>query len=882
MNKSLLCGFLLSLSFLPGNVSALNMTFAQHSVPDSLTQDQLATYKKQAAQMVAFMEFAFNTLGSSKSEYKEKDIIINQSYLKFFKDAKVQVEDDLDEKRDVVTNKDIQAYLKDIDFFYNEVVFRFTIEEISQELNEKGEIFFKVKTNRNLQGTNIEGRQINDNKPRFIEINLDEARGELKIASIYTTRSGEEQELFGWWNSLGSGWRKFFAAGTMVLDSIPLKDIAGLGADFVFILPDGVAAEDSALYADTMKINTAPVLSEIRRILRTERIDISGVKGIFDLEPLNAFTSLKYLNISGASVSGLEPVRNLSKLETLIASSSLIASLQPLQYCSGLKHLDISSTFVTDIALISNFSKLETLDISGLQTDSLNAVTGLVHLRELRLNQTSVRSLEGADKLNSLELLEISGTAIRDVSPIGKLAALQRLVMEKTYISDLSPLASLSSLEYIFLDYTAVGDLSPLLGIASIKTVYCDKSLVSRDEALAFMKKRPDVKVIYESEELTAWWQMLGEEWKSVFRKQVTLDKEPTREQLHELTYIKKLDIAGNRLIKTLTPLSKLTSLEDLNASETGLQDILAVKDLPNLKNLDLASVGIADLSPLSGLKSLEMLDVSYSKITDVSSLGGLRNLRILSVSGCLVSQVTPLLKLKRMELLYAEGVPVVENAVGQLWDSIPDVLVIYQTRRLADWWNGLPEPWKSVFTAVEPVSASPTPEQYHRIASVKTLDLSENQNLKDLHPLRMLSRLENLTLSRVPVTDIAALSSTSRLKEFDCSNTPVTDLLPLALNRRMAVLNLANTQINNIDVIGGFPELRKLDISGTKVTRLNPLSNCLKLEQLDCYNTRISAIKALESLPALRLLRIYNTKVSSRNIEKYKTANPGVEVVYY
>ena len=90
----------------------------------ALSEEDIAAYKKQAAQMVSFMEFAFNTLGSSKSEYKDKDIIINQSFLKFFKDAKVQIEDDLVEQRDVVTNKDVQAYLKDIDFFFNEVVFK--------------------------------------------------------------------------------------------------------------------------------------------------------------------------------------------------------------------------------------------------------------------------------------------------------------------------------------------------------------------------------------------------------------------------------------------------------------------------------------------------------------------------------------------------------------------------------------------------------------------------------------------------------------------------------------------------------------------------------------------------------------------------------------
>ncbi|MFH1119548.1 MAG: leucine-rich repeat domain-containing protein [Bacteroidota bacterium] len=882
MSKSFISGLIIAFSVIAGGTMAQDTPQTPVPTGSALADETLAKYKKQATQMVSFMEFAFNTLGSSRSEYKEKDIIINQSYLKFFKDSKVQIEDDLVENRDVVTNKDVQAYLKDIDFFFTDVVFKFIVEEITQELNEKGGIFFKVRTNRNIQGTSIEGKNINDNKTRFIEINLDDAKGELKIASIYTTRTGEEQELIAWWNNLDPVWRRFFGANTLVLDSIPLRDVAGIGRDYIFILPEGIPKEDSVFYADTIKLNPATVFMEIRRILRAEQVNISGIKGIFDLEPISALTSLKHLNISGASISGMEPARNLSKLETLNASASLVASLLPLLYCSNLRYLDVSSTFVTDISIVENFNKLETLDISGIQADNLKAVSKLALLRELRLNQSAIRSLEGIEQLSSLEVLEISDTPVVNILPAGKLSALQILSMEKTFVSDITPLASLPSLEYIYLDNTPVNDLSPLKNIASLKAIYCDKTLINSDIAHAFLKVRPDVTVIYESEELTAWWQLLNDDWKSVFRSKLTLDKEPTREQLHELTYLKKLNISGNRRIKDLNPLAKLTSLEDLNVSGTGIAEISAIKEISNLRNLDLSDNGIVDLSPVAGLKSLELLDISNSKITEVNRLSGLRNLRILSLDHCAITQAAPLLNLKRLELLYAEGVPAVEGSVMHIWDSIPDVLIIYQTKKLQDWWNGLSGSWKSAFNSVEPVSGTPSPEQLHKVASIRSIELIENQNLFDLHPLRMLSRLENVNISRMPVTDVIALSSNSRLKEFNCSNTPVADIKPLAANRKMTILNISNTQIHDIEVIQNFSDLKKLDISGTKVTRLSPVTLCKKLEQLDCYNTKISNIKALEDMPMLKLLRIYNTRVTSRSIEKFKMANPGIEVVFY
>lgn len=859
-----------------GNVKSVNPSSSVFS------EEELANYKKQAIQLVTFMEYTFNTLGGNKSEYKEKDIIINQSFLKFFKDSKVQIEDDLVEKRDVVTNKDVQAYLKDIDFFFKEVAFKFTVEEITQELNEKGEVFFKVKTSRNLNGITIDGENVNDNKPRFIEINLYDAKRELKIVSIYTTRSGEEEELISWWNSLDLNWRRFFAENTIIADSIPMKDISGIGKDFILLFPADFNETDSNYIADTIKLSSGIVFTEIRRILRSESIDVTGLKGFYDLEPLSAFRLLKHLNISGTAISGLEPIRNLSKLESLVVSGSLVSSLNPMQYSTGIRKLDISECLITDLSPVKNFSNLETLDISGLQIEDLSAVSGLVTLKELKLNRASVRSLDGIQTLGNLELLELSGTAVTDLTPISKLDQLQRLNIEKTYISDISPLASLKALEYVYLDNTPISSIAQLQGIKTLKAVYCDKSLVSRKEALDFIQLRPDVKVIYESEELTAWWQQLDTEWKSIFRSLISMDEIPTREQLHELTYQKKLDVSGNAAIKNLNPLLKIQSLEILNASKTGISEILPVKELMNLQTLNVSFCGIQDISPVTNLKTLKSIDISSTKVIDMSAVAGLKNLRFLNINNCAIVGVKPVLQLSDLEYLYAEGVPAVSNSISMLWDSIPDALIIYQTGKLTEWWNGLSVTWKEIFNNIEPTGSTPTQEQLHKLASIRLLDLSESRNISDLQPLKMLARLENLNISRLPVADITPLSSISRLQVLNCSDTPVTDLTALATHRNISGLYLSNTQINDIDVVEGFAKLKILDISGTQVAKLSAVANCIRLEQLDCYNTRISNLKALENMPALKLLRIYNTRISSRNVEKFKLANPGTEVVYY
>ena len=94
--------------------------------------------------MVNYLQETVNFIGDSDNYAQEKDIIFKESYSKIFRDDNVQVEDDLDENRGTSINKDIQAYLKDIDFFFDNVEFNFDIQSVTPQINEYGETFFKV------------------------------------------------------------------------------------------------------------------------------------------------------------------------------------------------------------------------------------------------------------------------------------------------------------------------------------------------------------------------------------------------------------------------------------------------------------------------------------------------------------------------------------------------------------------------------------------------------------------------------------------------------------------------------------------------------------------------------------------------------------------
>ena len=114
-------------------------------------------YKEEASSLVYFMEYALNVLGDPTAATAEKEVIIHESYLKVFRDEKVQIEDDLVAKRGVVTYKDIQAYLKDVNFFFKEVQFEFTIDEVTHHFSEDNQLYFLVSLTRHLKGLSVDG-----------------------------------------------------------------------------------------------------------------------------------------------------------------------------------------------------------------------------------------------------------------------------------------------------------------------------------------------------------------------------------------------------------------------------------------------------------------------------------------------------------------------------------------------------------------------------------------------------------------------------------------------------------------------------------------------------------------------------------------------------
>jgi len=845
----------------------------------TLSPDEIEKYSSNTENLVSFLEFTFNTIGNPEVTVKEKDIIINQSFSKFFESEKVQIEDDLDENREVPINKDIQAYLKDIDFFYRSVSFKFDIEQIEHQVNEKNQLFFKVTINRNLQGVTVSGDTVDNNRIRYIEINLNDVEKDLKIASIYTTKLNEKEELRKWWNEMPIFWKEVLGRDIVLYDTIKMKDviwfndsIAKLNFEVRWKISRDTLTFEShdSLYMelnDSTDFNVGLIDRQLRKIIALDTINISGMSGIISLEPLAKLNALKRIDCSYTPINELMPLRNLTHLEYLNCSHTGVTSLEALKYSSRLCELIANYSLINNIAAVVNFTALKKIHLNHTDVDSLQPLAELFYLQDIEFAATKVQSLDAFNKLTELDRIDFSDTKISDLTPLAGLKKIYFLKFERTPVENLQPLKDISALHFLFADQSRIKDLSPLEGLPELSKVYCDKTYVTRLEATTFMENNPDVLVIYESADLLDWWANLTPPWRDVFALNVSLMKNPSKEDLHQIIKIKVLSIAGNRQIQSLDALSNLSQLKELNCQSTDISTIEAIGSLTDLCDLNFSDTRVDDIKPLEKLNKLQKLTFDRTN----------------------VSSILPIMENSELRNIYCDETTVPEQEIVNYLLANPECLVVYQTGELEIWWDKLPDVWKLLAEKFLKTKQSLTREQLQEIANLHRIDLSDfpemekrSIEIKSLNHIGKLLFLEELKLSNTGITNLNPLRGMTSLKVLFVPNNPIGSLEPLSEVRNLETLDVQNTPIENLEFLAGLSHLKKLNCSGTAIKKLKGLENLGNLEQLDCYNTNIKNLNELDGLNKLTLIRCYNTKIPERRISKFRETHAGVEIVFY
>ncbi|MDF2159429.1 leucine-rich repeat domain-containing protein [Algoriphagus sp. CAU 1675] len=788
------------------------------------TKAELEEYATKVEDQVLFLEYLMNTIGSSETPARDKDVIIRESYLKIFRDAQVQVEDDLLLDRKVVTNKDVTAYLKDIEFFYKDVNFKFKVRDVKPGQKENGDVFFLVSLDRTITATGKDGKAVTNTKPRFVEVNLLEKSQELKIVSMYTTKLSRDEELLEWWEILNPHWKAYFQ------QRFDMNEGDSVGLD------------------------------QLYKFVAVDSLDISGTDSLLDLSPMEALRELRYVNLSNTQITQLAPISNVTFLEYLDVSNTPTSDIQFIKYSERLKHLDISNTQIHEIGDLSNLKALVSLKAVSTPISSFSVLNDFDSLRALDLTSSGFNNLENIRELSLLENLNVSKNFMINFSSLGELKSLKALNLSETNVQDLSPLATLDKLEIIDLTATEVGDISVLNSKPYLSKVLADQTSLSPLAADNFIRNNPKVLLIHHVRDLESWWGSLSDSWKTVLRK-------------------------ANPKIQSDQPnvevLTETIGLEELDLRASGIQSLNPATRFVKLRKIDFSENQVSDLLPLSEVKTLEEIVGESTQVGDISALKDNELLKSINLAGSPLQSILDILSLPELAYLNVDASPVFPEEIPDILIRKPELTLIYRTQELTDWWNSLSTDWKDLLKRQYSLQESPTSSQLHNLTAKSSLEF-QRINVQDLSPLTMFVNLRSLDIFDATLHSVGPLAEMHLLTSLRLSQVPVVDFSPVGRLAQLEELDISNTGIEDLTSLSNLFNLKKLNISGTNLKTLRGLEGLLALEQLDVASTNLGSLKPIEGLPNLLQLACFNTRLSQRSVDHFKELKPECEVRFY
>ena len=250
-----------------------------------------------------------------------------------------------------------------------------------------------------------------------------------------------------------------------------------------------------------------------------------------------------------------------------------------------------------------------------------------------------------------------------------------------------------------------------------------------------------------------------------------------------------------------------LLSLEELDASWSGVSNLAGLSLATNLRRLVLGGNAVSDLSELSGLRLLAHLDLSDNAVSDLSALSGLTRLETLLLSGNQVSDISPLRGMAELKALVLDG-----NAVSDLAHMV-------------------------------------------FLESLEELSLSGNP-LGELSPLCTLLELKWLWLADSGLSDISKLSCLRDLERLWLADNAVEDVGPLSGMRRLAWLDLERNAVSSVDALRRLEALARLRLGSNRVSDAGPLAANGGLGEGDVAGLRgnpLSEESIQRHVPALR-----------------------------
>lgn len=544
---------------------------------------------------------------------------------------------------------------------------------------------------RTLNGTTFNTEAVQNQLERFIEINLDAERGDLKIASIYNVESNNRLTLQQWWKDLSFEWKVIFQR----------------------------------------RLQSEISSSDATKLFGIEELDISYNRYVQTLEPLNVLVNLKKLNISNTIVKDLTPLAGLSELEELYLSNTTVKDLNMVRQLPSLKTISFESTEVGDFEPLLNLPNLQKIVCTDtkLTPDQVRDLKRRMPNIEIIAESVTLSrwwkdlnpewqdvfrgevtmlklepSIQELDQIGNIRKIDISGKKnITDLSPLAAIKNLEEFKASKSGISSINILSQMRNLKKIDVSDTYVSSIDPIMTLESLMELNVDYSSVPDEQAINFLIDHPNTLVIFNSVKYIPAWLKLSPVWKAFLMSTIDYKEEGTIPvaSLYKIVNLKELDISDltelsdmsglsitpvlrklnfSKLmsVSNLNVLSELKALEELDCSYNPIETLEPLAQLPNIKRLNIEYTKVTDLSALPQLSKLTSINMSSTKIKNLNDLRSLSALEELECSNTSISTLSPLITLRQLKKVSCFNTKLNEKDVNALKSACPDCKVIF------------------------------------------------------------------------------------------------------------------------------------------------------------------------------------------------------------
>ena len=282
--------------------------------------------------------------------------------------------------------------------------------------------------------------------------------------------------------------------------------------------------------------------------------------------------------------------------------------------------------------------------------------------------------------------------------------------------------------------------------------------------------------------------------------------------------------------ISSVSSLSRLTSLTDLNLSDNRITSVSSLSGLTTLTTLNLSDNRIRDVLPLAVLSSLTTLNLDRN--TDITNAVVLYRLRPqATITGVTVPEPGDVVTFPnaaleaavRTALRIPRGHPILPTGVNGL-DTLPRLTA---TRKNIDNLTGL-----------------------EGATALTTLDLGQNNEISDLSPLRNLTSLTTLDLANNKIDNFNQLSGLTSLTTLDLGQNAIVNVASLPSLTSLVTLDLADNRILDVSSLPNLSSLETLDLRNNVVGDVTPLSTMTSLKRLYLSgNANLTNVKLLVKL---------------------------------